>query len=254
MEKQIKTEERKGKPWELVSMSCTRCGGSGYVPYYVDGGVCFKCGGNGRELKWRRILTDKEKASRERAKVRRVEKKAEEQRQRLIELELINKEFMENSTYIVNLNNTYDIKEELKELGGRFTSELGWHFNTKVDKFPTIEIKNNDLYDSKDNLKYGASGIVQDHKDEFNGVEGQKVGTIGEKVSVSLTLERSFPFDGAYGGGTCYVFKDDSNNTLVWYTNTKKEIPTETFDAFATIKRHSTYNGVQQTYIKNVRF
>lgn len=33
---------------ELQPNPCSRCGGTGIMPFTVRGGVCFKCGGSGR--------------------------------------------------------------------------------------------------------------------------------------------------------------------------------------------------------------
>ena len=70
--------EKNGKIWERTAEPCPRCGGSGRYPSLEYQGVCLKCMGDGFFISERRVLTDKEKAQRERAKARKAEKKAQE--------------------------------------------------------------------------------------------------------------------------------------------------------------------------------
>ena len=70
--------EKNGKIWERTAEPCPRCGGSGRYPSFEYQGVCLKCMGDGFFISERRVLTDKEKAQRERAKARKAEKKAQE--------------------------------------------------------------------------------------------------------------------------------------------------------------------------------
>lgn len=62
--------EKNGKPWIKAAESCPRCGGSGRYPSREYQGICLQCQGDGYILTQKRILSDKEKAQRERAKAR----------------------------------------------------------------------------------------------------------------------------------------------------------------------------------------
>lgn len=62
--------EKNGKPWIRAAESCPRCGGSGRYPSREYQGVCLQCQGDGYILTQKRILSDKEKAQRERARAR----------------------------------------------------------------------------------------------------------------------------------------------------------------------------------------
>ena len=257
--KQLKTEDRNGKPWELVALPCNRCGGSGYISCYghVDRGVCFKCNGDGSIAKWRRILSDKEKLYRERAKKNKLEKKLKKNLEKNLEIEKLTIEFMKKNTYIVNLENTYDIKEELKSLGAKFNWMLNWHFEEKVEcDYPLIEIPNVLLYDGIGRLNKGAGDKVDEIKLEVNGssLTGEHIGVVGDKIDMEIELFRSFDFESMYGGGTCYIFKDCMDNELCWYTSSSKKVPDGRFLAFFKVKSHGDYNGVKQTLIKNVKF
>jgi len=255
--KQLQTEDRNGKPWELVEIPCDRCSGNGVIKsfHYVDRGVCFKCGGSGIETKWRRLLSDKEKAQRLRAKERRVEKKIEEQEARAILFKQEQEVFMDKSTYIVNVSNTYDIKDELKGLGARFNYILNWHFTEPIEcDYPTIEIANKLIFDGLKLFKPNASTIVSEIKQNANGTQGKFVGSVADKLTLSLAMVNSFTYDSQYGDGTCYLFKDTDNNTLAWYTSSSIEIvPNEFNETYFIVKSHKVYKEEKQTVIKNVK-
>ena len=256
--KQIETEYRGDKPWELVEIPCDRCGGSGIISSYgyVEGGRCFKCNGRGIETKWRRILTDKEKAQRERAKVRRVEKKIEKNELQRQENEIKNEKFLMGTTYIINLKDTYAIKDELRTLGAKFDHLLNWHFDKEVvTDYPLIAISNKLLYDNMNSLRYNVKDIISEIKMGENGNTGDYVGEIGEKIELELTMYSVFPFSSMYGDGTCYLFNDSDGNILCWYTTSKKEVPKNVYiNSFFKVKDHRVYNNIKQTVIKNLKF
>lgn len=66
--------EKNGKPWIRAAEPCPRCGGSGRYPSLVYQGICLQCQGAGYTITEKRILSDKEKAQRERAKARKAAK------------------------------------------------------------------------------------------------------------------------------------------------------------------------------------
>lgn len=72
------TFEKNGKLWETTTCACDRCFGTGRFPSLNYNGICLKCNGSGLETSTHRVLSDKEKAQRERAKARKAAKKAKE--------------------------------------------------------------------------------------------------------------------------------------------------------------------------------
>lgn len=62
--------EKNDKPWVRAAESCPRCSGSGRYPSREYQGICLQCQGDGYIRTEKRILSDKEKAQRERAKAR----------------------------------------------------------------------------------------------------------------------------------------------------------------------------------------
>ena len=98
----------------------------------------------------------------------------------------------------------------------------------------------------------------------------QHVGNIGERIKLTVTLEKeiSFEIPSFRGFGTdtklIYIFVDDSGNKLVWKTmnplwteddngrmNTVCEGDTVTIKA--TVKEHGDYKGEKQTEVQRVK-
>lgn len=90
--------------------------------------------------------------------------------------------------------------------------------------------------------------IVEDilYGDETSG---QHIGQIGERLDLTLTVQRTFVFDGAYGKSTMHIMKDDRGNEFIWTTGAKTLVVGETYTMRATVKDHKIYKGVNQTIL-----
>ena len=249
MSKVLRTWTENNKPWEEVIIPCTRCGGSGRYSWNPqDQDRCFRCRGKGTEVISRRILSDKEQAQRERAKQRKAEKRAEKQ-----------KEFQANSftrfktelgfendeIHIVNLPDTFSIKDELRGAGAKFNHTFGWHFSQPNSNYPTITLTAEESFHSEQLVDY-IEDVIQSKK----GVSGAYYGSIGDKITVTLTLSNYFSYDGSYGLQFIYLFQDQDQNTFKW--STSKVIGPEIGESVTltgTIKNHEQYKGVRQTVI-----
>lgn len=121
---------------------------------------------------------------------------------------------------------------------------------------------------------------------EIERNRGQFVGQVGDKIEVTVTLERTFQYEvPCYGAPwktdlvTGYVFKTDEGNTLVWKTTgsiARKKYVAETeqhnfvdrggcytyehvedgdrITIRGTIKGHEEYNNVNQTMLTRVKW
>src|SRR5690606_29021974 len=108
-------------------------------------GKCFSCHGEGGKWIERRVLSEKEQKQRERAKARREEKRKAKQDEIKEQNNIRFKESLglhiSDRIYVVDLKDTYSIKDELRALGeAKFKGEIGWYFTNKMDKFPTVEL------------------------------------------------------------------------------------------------------------------
>lgn len=118
---------------------CPRCNGNGRIEKYnhVENGICFECSGSGR-------VTQEEKERIEKDIVRETNRviKANQTRHNKL-LNQLKKQWFNNSDtiYIVNISNTYLIKDQLKRDNAIFNSIYKvWYFTEQNDKYNTFRI------------------------------------------------------------------------------------------------------------------
>lgn len=96
-------------------------------------------------------------------------------------------------------------------------------------------------------LERNAKKAAQKEKDMTSEFKGE----VGERVAIhNLTSTVITGWDNGYGGYTCrYKLVDDNNNIYMWdsssFVDTNKFITT----LKGTVKKHDTYNGVNQTWL-----
>lgn len=268
-----------------ISETCPRCGGSGIIvarvengrpiPIPVDGGICYKCEGAGTIKKWVKAYTEKEYArylnTQERAKERKIEKekariaeldaKAEENKNALLAKFGFD---VENPMVYLVSGNTFEIKDWIKERGGRYNPALNWYFTNNTNELPEgyeyIAVPFDSLYDwfprvkrieLKDNAKEVAEAAriaaMPESKSEW-------VGEIKERMrdlEVVLTGRRAV--NSMYGSSIMFTF-DYNGNELVWFTSCPPDVVEDMVvgDEYlltGTVKKHDTYRGVKQTYL-----
>ena len=280
----VKIDEESHKA--LISEPCDRCGGHGIiasrvenghiVPIPVDGGICYKCNGAGSVSKWVKAYTEKEYEryilSRKKAK----EKKENEYKAKMQEREANSEqnkadllvkwgfEAENPCVYVIGGGNTYNIKDELKERGGRYNGDLGWYFTTPnevPEGYFLVAIPVDELYDwfprtKRLELKNSAREIVKNAIVAATPSTSEFVGEIKERLrqlKVRVTGRRDF--NSYYGAGTVLTF-DYNGNSLVWFASSPvdedKAIINQEYFLTGTIKDHNIYNGVKTTYINRV--
>lgn len=273
----LKVDEKAKKAY--IKEKCPRCGGLGFIvsrvengnmiPIPVDGGICYKCNSEKYIHKWVKAYTEEEMdkylAAQERAKERKVEK-AELERQEKLNKSKENQEALlakwgydvENPLiWLVGGGSTYEIKDQLKEMGCKFNPAFGWYCSHSIDVPEGYGIVSINFYDAyvwyplskrfelKDNAKEIADAAKATLEPESHS---EYIGEIKERLrdlKVILTAVRSF--DGFYGTSFLYTFSC-GENILVWITSSCKdiEIGDEVF-LTGTVKEHSIYKGVKQT-------
>ena len=85
------------------------------------------------------------------------------------------------------------------------------------------------------------------------------VGTVGEKITLTLTIVHIVVLEGGYGPSFIYITEDADNNVVIYKGNSNAVAWTpegqprgkgDTFTVIATIKEHGARNGVKQTVIQ----
>lgn len=264
----VKTFNKDGKAYATISDTCDRCGGSGIfyvaihngrgVPASPDAGVCYKCNGDGKVTKDVRMYTDIEYERMQRSKKRADEKKRKERDAKVAEqnLRMLNKYGFENVDAYVVLGNTYDIKDELKEAGAKFSPELHWVLPTEPTWLTThsyVKVSVADIF-TISNGYFVLRDDIREFRNALEPVRGEYIGKVGQRLSVTATLTKAIPYDASFSYqrrtmGYIYIFETADGNTLVWRTTSAWLDIGKEYDIVGTVKEHSEYNKVRQTVL-----
>lgn len=165
--------------------------------------------------------------------------------------------FDQNGDTWVVLGNTYEIKDELKKLGAKFSRELGWHFNKEVAGYQLVRINVVEVaeknFDGKIFFKEDVEERVNKIRKElevFKPTKSEFVGEVGGRYSGRVILKRAYYFQGAFGYTGIFNFEDEDGNTIVWKTSADREFEENTiYQISGKIKEHSEYRGDKQTVL-----
>lgn len=252
---------------------CPKCGGTGNIYYYahVEGGVCFLCGGSGvhptqvivRRAEYQRELDAK--------RLERARKAAPAVNAAFLEREGFSKD---GKTYIV-LGDTYAIREDLKAAGAKFSYNLGWHFPEPNPNYATREITKDTIVFQNDEetvtvLRELTNGMldwpydvyylqeyVKRLQEEYKASlmpETKFFGELGQKVELTLALDRRSFFDTQWGSTAIYAFTDAEGHHFIWKTASWPDALTKVNEGDSivlkgTIKEHNEYKGCKQTVL-----
>lgn len=257
----------------IVESQCDRCGGSGmYIIPRVFQGTCFACNGAGRIRKRVKAYTpdeyEKYLASQARAKERKAEQRAAEIAKLEEESEANLRVALEEAGYDVECpqifvvigENTYAVKDELKELGCKYKPEFGWYCTHAVDvpvNYGMVGIPFNQVCEwnpvaKKIFVKDGAKEIADAAKNEAAPKSNSEfIGDIKQRLrDMEVVYTNCREVESQYGISLLYTFKS-GENVLVWFCSGKGIDPSievgETVLLTGTVKDHKEYNGVKQT-------
>ena len=259
----------------IVESQCDRCGGSGmYIIPRVFQGTCFACNGAGTIRKRVRAYTpdeyEKYLANQARAKERKAEQRAAEVAKLEEESEANLRIALEEAGYDVECpqifvvigENTYAVKDELKELGCKYKPEFGWYCTHAVDVpvnygmvgIPFDQVCEWNPVAKKIFIKDGAKEIADAAKNEAAPKSNSEfIGDIKQRLrDMEVVYTNCRTIESYYGVSLVYTFKL-SDNVLTWFCSGKGIDPDieigETVLLTGTVKDHKEYNGVKQTYL-----
>lgn len=264
-----------------ISKVCPRCGGSGYISAfnYVDGGICFECGGadtrHNIEKAVFRVYTEDERAQMDAATEKRnAQKLAEAQKV----AEINRKEWKDqrgiaedDKIYFIANCNSYEIKDELKAAGAWFNAGLGWCIGGA--KLATLDIaipEGGFWFETtfSDTFVWNGTSLKFSYKDadatraaikaavasrtqaEFaNSKHYGEVGDRLRKVPAKFINSRFIP--SRFGDSYLYKFQI-GNDVFTWFTQSQPKFKLEEGQMIllsGTIKQHTEYEGVEQTQL-----
>lgn len=242
--------------------TCQRCNGKGVYVIGVcnnqpvlsplDSGTCWECGGSGISPKPLIIkeYTPEYQAKLDARAAKRREKRIAERRAEHPAQKLA-MGFVDDKIHVVAVENTYELREQIKAAGGRFDVVFGWYFSEPHEEFNTVEITAEEaLYEEPwGNLAWRSDiGEIVEAKLPPKPVS-HHIGQIGEKVELTVSHIRTGSYETRFGITHVYTFKDEAGNVLVWKTGSSCSFPEGMFRLGGSIKEHSEYNGVDQTVL-----
>ena len=162
-------------------------------------------------------------------------------------------------TYCVVGEDTYSIKDHLKEIGGKYNPTLKWHFPTQValgEDFKLVPIKFDDImqWDEKNEeaIYFGDAEmkITRALKSALPPSKSEYVGHVGDRLrNLTAVLKSTKTYTSRYGLGYIYSFFINENE-LIWFTQKEINIEDGTIiDLTATVKQHSEYGNRKQTIL-----
>lgn len=265
---------------------CARCGGAGGADKWAfTGFTCYECGGSGLRSKpviYKEYTPEHQaKLDAQRAK-RQAERQAKFEADQRAKADEINAKFFSRNGFNqagevwIVIENTYDIKDDLKALGCKFDYSLGWHCDHELEGYATIKLTSSEIcnqnefgvYYEYNNKKAGQliSEAQKAHEELTAPKNSEYVGNIGDKIEMPVTLWKMSSYKvQAFGGyynrdepkmetKYIYSFIDASGNCLIWNTTASHDISAgDKLILKGTIKRHSEYKGIKQTELQRCK-
>ena len=273
----VKIDEEAHKAY--IKEKCDRCCGHGIVasrienghivPIPVDGGICYKCGGSGVISKWVKAYTEKEYERYLRTQERARERKKEKEEARLQELKdnsEVNKKNLlgkwgynvESPTIYLVIGNTYEIKDELKERGGRYNPALNWYFTDKVEGYTLAEVPFDDVYEWRPmvksfELKENAKDIAAAARiSAMPESKSEWIGTLKERMrDLAVVLTGARECSSYYGDSVLYTFEQGENH-LAWFTTSVPKVEMVVGHSYlltGTVKKFDERDGIKVTQL-----
>lgn len=274
-----KAYEKEGKLYVKAKCKCDRCGGLGIIasrvendriiPIPVDAGICYKCEGRKVVTKEIRLYTDEEYARMEKASAKAAEKKRAECEAKIKAEYAGNKSkwiadngFNENGeTFIYAKNDSFDVKEELKAVGFKFSYPLLWHIDNVPegyeDKVIVVTLDEAVEFSAwgKGVFKTGTKENIEQRLKDFNPVISEWFGEVGQKFDDVVAVFKSVrAVKTRFGLTNIAKFVTENNEELNWWTTTTISAEAgSTVLISGTIKDHTEYKGNKITLVSRCK-
>lgn len=252
----VRIDKNGTKYW--VDRNCSKCGGEGHLPYYghIQGGVCFQCGGSGEySHSWKEYTPEYTAKLLERRMTRLRKKNIEQQADWLFA-----QGFNEcDSTYVI-VGNTYEIRDELKKHGAKYSPFIGWHMLDKPENFVSVKLTVKDCFTEHPETaalewreQIELEKLINERTPHDDASTSEYIGEVGKRMTVKVTLVKSFSFENYYSyyptESYIHNFIDEAGNVFIW--KTVKAVPSDSRRIIltGTVKEHSDYKGVKQTIL-----
>ena len=268
--KELVKTDRNGTKYFFCQEQCAACYGRGKIRDQAGSGTkkCKKCGGTGyiefetKEytpeyaaiLEQRRAVHEAEKEKKQK------QKKAEwvkEERTRLSR----KSGFNEEGFIWLFCGNTYENRDKIKELGGKYSPVLGWHIDHEVEGWKMRKVAAEEVLTVTEcSVGFDIRKCIEIKK-EIKGAQDNisYIGNPGDKIVVSAKFVKSIPLRNkrvpSYIPADKYlhIFEDSEDRKYVWVTGceafTDKGSLSEgdSIVLSGTIKENCVHNGEPET-------
>lgn len=87
-------------------------------------------------------------------------------------------------------------------------------------------------------------------RQEFARANSQHLGAVGDKVTLTITVERIIVLEGLYGTNYITIARDEQGNAITYKGLSDLGGKGDTRTVKASVKEHTVYNGIKQTVIQ----
>ncbi len=263
MEDKLIRVDRNGTEY-WANYTCERCGGAGGSDkWQFTGYTCYECGGSGISHKpriYKKYTPEYEAkliAQREKRKAKKLAELQTKQPDTLSQWLERHQFDADGNTFII-LGNTYEVKEQLKAIGAKYDTIIGWHYHQAIHGFDTKMVNIKDIA-TETLYGYNIDPVLFDKlmnppSDEPEQIS-EYIGTVGDKIELEVTYDHAAYWENKFREWEhnltfLHSFIYDHGNVLVWQTS--KGLNFDKGDKViikGTIKEHKEYNEVKQTVL-----
>lgn len=104
-------------------------------------------------------------------------------------------------------------------------------------------------------IKVAEAGMAREAQAAKDGENSDHVGTVGDKITVTVSVLSAGSFFGRFGETTIYKMKDETGNVFTWFSSSMSTLfEGATYEITGTVKKHDEFRGVKQTILTRCKF
>lgn len=161
-----------------------------------------------------------------------------------------------NGYITIFTGNTYEQKDWFKEIGCTYRKFWGWALSSEKEVPAVLPVGITpirldwELVGREDEtLKTDEEVRKAVEKLTYEPSNSEFQGKIGERIEVTVTVDKNIEVNGYYGSSNMHVMSDEAGNVYVWTTASKSWTEGSIRTIRGTIKDHKEYKNTKQTIL-----